>query len=419
MTDLLQQIQQLQYTDRSRAEALLLGFIQKNFPKLEVASVALRPQAVSLNSFNGFLTLRDNTRLFFKTHTEQDNQISEYYNARLLAEAGYPVIQPLYSSTSAGQHLLIYEVIDSPSVFDVAWAIEQNERLELLSELENAQQEADRTLLRIYRQTLQLQKADEDAEAPIHQLFIHRLIHGRLSRFYREDKVVNFPEGQITIKELFDKRWRINGQTYNETLKDIIDRISNHTLSLNNRDTEIPSIIGHGDAHNGNVFFHQIDNQYDMLYFDPAFAGRHHPLLDLAKPIFHNVFAMWMYYPEVQNEKLTISLIRQGDLWQLEYQYPLPAVRKAFLQSKLQYVLTPIVRELKARNWLQENWREYFKAALFCCPFLTLDLTDHTRFPAEISLLGFAMSVEMGSESYANKSLIDQILDELQNSLIS
>src|SRR5262245_48472243 len=136
--DLLQRIQALQFNDKTAAENLLLGFIRQTFP-LDVVAVELRPLAVSLNSFNGFLTLADGKRLFFKTHTEPDNVIGEYYNAATLAGAGYPVIQPLYSSTEAGKQLLIYEVIDSPSVFDVAWEIENHGKTEPgLVEAQNA-----------------------------------------------------------------------------------------------------------------------------------------------------------------------------------------------------------------------------------------------------------------------------------------
>ncbi|RMG83336.1 MAG: hypothetical protein D6712_13150, partial [Chloroflexi bacterium] len=69
--DILQQIQQMQFTDRSGAEALLLSFIRENFD-FDVVAIELRPQAISLNSFNGFMTLRDGQRYFFKTHTESD-----------------------------------------------------------------------------------------------------------------------------------------------------------------------------------------------------------------------------------------------------------------------------------------------------------------------------------------------------------
>jgi hypothetical protein len=401
--ELLQQIQTLQFSDRQKAEALLADFIRRMFP-LDVLRVELRPQAVSLNSFNGFLTLVDGGRLFFKTHTEQDNVIDEYYNARMLAEAGYHVIQPLYSSTEAGQHLLIYEVIDDPSVFDLAWAIEQGEDTVSLNALTAAQNRADDDLMRCYRESLADQSAEEAAQAPIHQLFYHRLTGGRLDRFYTGTDIA-LPDGVHKMDELRRVQWTINGQVYDETLGDLIDR----AIRLLHPAQAGPSIIGHGDAHNGNVFFrHQSEG---LLYFDPAFAGRHHPLLDLTKPLFHNIFAMWMYFPQVKQATTPISLLWEGQRVGVQYEYHLPPLRHMFLRSKVDRVLVPLVAALREQNRLRDDWRAYLKAALFCCPFLTLNLADGGRFPPEISLLGLAMAVEMGAESQGKRSLIDRTLD--------
>jgi hypothetical protein len=41
-----------------------------------------------------------------------------------------------------------------------------------------------------------------------------------------------------------------------------------------------------------------------------------------------------------------------------------------------------------------------------------MNLTDSQKFSPAISLLGLAMTVEMGGESVGKQSLIDQILDE-------
>src|SRR5690606_17980159 len=173
----LDRIQKLQFSDRPAAEALALSFIRA--PILpDAEQVELRPLAVSLNSFNGFVTLKKGRRLFFKTHTEPDNVIGEYYHAAALAEAGYPVLRPLYSSTEAGRQLLVYEVIDDPSVFDIAWAIETGDE-SLLDELTQAQNAADDQLMRIYEATLAAESAETHAQAPVHQLFYHRLAGGR------------------------------------------------------------------------------------------------------------------------------------------------------------------------------------------------------------------------------------------------
>jgi hypothetical protein len=413
MSDILQQIRDMQYTDKGGAEALLLTFIRENFP-LDVQSLMLTPLAVSLNSFNGFMTLADGSRRFFKTHTETDTVISEYYNAEMLAQAGYPVIQPIFKSTEPGKQLLVYEVIDDESVFDLAWRIENTGDETLLEALKAAQNQADDNLLKLYQSTLMAQSAENATKSPIHQLFYHRLIGGRLDRFYGENTYVNLPDGQHDMADVRQVKWVINGQEYKDSLNNIIDRAIRLLLPAQ---ADV-SIIGHGDAHNGNVFFRKHDNPPSLLYFDPAFAGRHHPLLDLTKPLFHNVFAMWMYFPQHKQQATTIILEKRDDVWYVDYDYYLPPVRRMFFESKVQRVLTPILRHLIEQGQLRHDWREYLKSSLFCCPLLTMNLTDSEKFPPEISLLGLVMAVEMGAESGGQRSLIDRTLDEVEAGLV-
>ncbi len=410
MGDTFQFIRHLQFEDKGRAEALLLIFMQETYP-FDVVKVELRPLAVSLNSFNGFMTLRDGTRLFFKTHTESDTLITEYYNADLLAEAGYPIIKPIYKSQEIGKQILIYDLIEDRSVFDIAWDIENGRPA---APIIPAQYEADRTLVELYAKTLTHQSLEEAAQAPIHQLFSHRLTAGRLDRFYGPMTRLILPQPEpnlIRMADVRQKHWVINGQRYDETLNDLIRQ----AVDLLNPEQAGPAIIGHGDAHNGNVFFHPNDTPLtgEMVYFDPAFAGRHHPLLDLTKPLFHNVFAMWMYYPQEMKERTPITLREEDDTWHVEYDYPLPPIRQYIFDSKIKAALRPTLLLLKERDMLREDWRRYLKAALFCCPFLTMNLTDDTRFPPQISLLGLAMSVEMGGESHDKRSIIDTWLDDV------
>ncbi|MCC6804036.1 MAG: hypothetical protein IT319_14235 [Anaerolineae bacterium] len=406
--DILQHIQALQFSDKTAAEALLLDFLRAHYP-FDAVAVELRPLAVSLNSFNGIMALADGRRLFFKTHIESDGVIDEYYHAALLAEAGYPVLSPIYASQESGKQLLVYEIITDPSVFDLAWAIETGAS-DALTELTAAQNHADDLLLRLYLRSLEWQTADAAAAAPIHQLFYHRLTGGRLARFY-DDTQIALPGGVEPMAAVRRVKWVINRQEYDQTLDDLIARAA----ALLNPAQAGASVIGHGDAHNGNLFFRGADA--DLMYFDPAFAGRHAPLLDLTKPLFHNVFAMWMYFPKAKAAQTPVSLKRQPDQWQIDYTYALHPVRDMFLRSKVERTLIPILLELKRRGWLRPDWRAYLKAALFCCPFLTMNLTDGDKFPPEISLLGLAMAVEMGTESAGQRSLIDRTLDDVEAAL--
>jgi len=409
MGDVLQRIQEAQFTDRLHAERMLVSLVRKLFP-LDVARAELRPLEVSLNSFNGFLTLGDGTQLFFKTHTESDTVIDEYYNAAMLAKAGYPVLQPIYSSTEVGRQFLVYELIVDPSVFDVAWAIECGDG-RAMGALSDAQHAGDRQIQHIYRNTLGWQAADAAANAPVHQLFWHRLAGGRLERFLHETRAIGLPDGNFPLALVRSAQWTINGQRYEESLDELIGS----AITLLNPAQPGPSVVGHGDAHNGNVFLRE--DLGTLLYFDPAFAGRHDPLLDLAKPLFHNVFASWMYFPAVKRNETSVQMRYQGGRFHVEHNYCLHPVRLMFLRSKIDNVLFPLLRELHRRGWLRPDWRRYLKAALLCCPLLTVNLADPLRMPPEISLLGLATTVEMGANSAGKRSLIDQALDDIQDRL--
>lgn len=402
----LYQIQTLQFTDVEAANERLKNFLNAELP-FQVKSVSIRPLAVSLNSINGVLTAEDGKKLFFKTHVEPQSIINEYYNSSILADAGYPVIQPIFSSTEWGKQLLIYEFFEAPSLFNVAREIETGKRGGAES-IVARQQKADEELWKIYQNTLQPLEAEAHAPAPIHQLFYHRLTGGRFSNFY-EGKEITLPGCSLNFDKLAGMKWRVNGIEFKDTLGEIVQRA---IALLNPSRSDTPSVIGHGDAHNGNVFVDE--NRPELIYFDPAFAGRHSPFLDLTKPLFHNVFAIWMYFPNEVASTLSAKLEIQGDVLVVEHDFVPSEMRVEFLRSKLQRVLKPLLGELKSRGWLSDDWRDYLKLALFCCPFLTMNLSDRQKFPPGIGLLGLALSVEMGSTSASDsQSLIDAELDAI------
>lgn len=384
----LRQIQALQFTDKPAAEALLLAFVRETFPDLMAFHVELRPLAVSLNSFNGFLTLSDGRRLFFKSHVEPGSVVSEYYNSDLLAEAGYPILKPIRASTDYGRQVLIYDVIESPSVFDVARALERGERDDLHA-LAAAQHAADDTLLQIYLNTLQWQVDSDAANAPIHQLFHHRLAGSRYQEFYA-GKPFTLPNGETLLwEDILERRWVINGTAFERTLGEALGDARRLLTPAKHG----WSVVGHGDAHNGNVFF----TAEGLLYFDPAFGGPHSPLLDLAKPLFHNTAATWMYHPAEVGAALTITLHDDGQTLTIEHDYRPSLIRGMFKQSKIERVYLPLVDHL---TQIDKTPRAYYddllSAALLCCPLLTMNLADRAKFSPEVALLGLSYVVQVG-----------------------
>jgi hypothetical protein len=400
--DLLLEIQRLQFSDRRAAETLLVPFLRDTFP-LDVVDVTLRPLAVSLNSFNGYVQLADGTKLFFKTHIETDSVIDEFYNADLLARAGYHVLQPLYVSRGAGRQILIYPIMECPSVFDVAWSIDTGDAPYDVH-LAAAQAHTDQRLFALYEATLTQQEAGQAARAPIHQLFYHRLTGGRFDRFYGEGTAIRWQGKAIPMVEVRRVRWEINGRRYADSLDDLVTR----AIRLLDPHQAGVSVVGHGDAHNGNVFY--CPDADELMYFDPAFAGLHDPLLDLTKPLFHNVFAMWMYHAAWFDARLAVTLDQEGDRWIVRHDHQLTPIREMFLESKLSHVLTPLIQLLRDRGWLRDDWKAYLKSALMCCPLLTMNLADGERFPEKIALLGLSYAIEMGGSADRVMNPIDAAL---------
>lgn len=375
----LAEIRALQFTNLEQANTRLLAFFRTKLP-FEVTAIQIRPLAVSLNSVNGFLDL-GKQRLFFKAHIESQVAGREYYNTEVLADAGYPILKPVLKATeSAAQHVMLYDIVASPTMFDACRAVELGQATNA-DHLIKAQQNSDCHLLSLYKKSLTWATAEEHAKSPIHQLFYHRLTGGRLADFYL---------GKPVYERLARLHWTINGVEYPHTLEELIAR----AIDQLNPAKPGAVVAGHGDAHNGNVFY--LEAQQDLLYFDPAFAGHHSPLLDLVKPLYHNVHAQWMYFPEETAAQLNLTMSITDGRARVEHNFPINPIRQATHDSKTCLVLRPLLRILEERSWLAPDWKEYMQSALMCCPLLTMNLCDEVKFPANVSLLGFAHAVVMG-----------------------
>ncbi|MFN8658783.1 MAG: phosphotransferase [Candidatus Obscuribacterales bacterium] len=417
-------IQKLQFADRGAAELALLALLQKS-EDAAITRVELRPKPESLNSINGFVTFGESERYFFKMHVEENERLDEYYNAKALADAGYPVVTAKQITHRPGKQLVLYEIIEFATLFDVAKATE-DELLQLRGahEASNfdamvaAQNQLDEITSSIYARTLKQTPETDDRRAPIHQLFSHRLAEdGRLRLFYRGKTMKTEAGTQVDFDELANMHWVINGVRYGETLNEIIER-----AQIQLAPAAGPSVVGHGDAHNGNVFFDAADNR--LLLFDPAFAGRHHPLLDLTKPLFHNVFARWMYYPDEVDKEFTLGMVMDKDIIEITHNFEISSLREAFLESKLKHVLRPTLELLQAQGMLRGDWQTYLRSSLFCCPFLTVnhfapykaDGTLSERYSFGVRMLGLSMAVELGSGSCEGSNSMTSRLDRILES---
>ena len=419
MDNILVKLKSLQFSDKVSAETRLLDFMKQSIDP-EICKVILNPKPESLNSLNGFAEFSNGERYFFKTHTEEEDRTPAYYNATILGNAGYPVVVPKQVRTKPGQQIAFYEIISYPTLFDLVKSQEDLElagastpKTEKMIESQNA---LDRKIFQVYKKTLKSIRPKENSAAPIHQLFFNRLSDGgRVDLFYF-GKELALPCGNIPYEQLSELKWRINGIEYSESIEQIIRK----SKILLDPDVESRAIVGHGDAHNGNVFVDE--SSWSYYYFDPAFAGTHNPFLDMAKPLFHNVFARWMYFPgQVDSEFEAKCRIDNGTIV-VESDYKPSKVSQAFLDSKACNVLLPLISYLREIDMIQENWQDYLRSALFCCPFLTVNLAAESnpngalaeKYSPKIKLLGLCMAVMMGSRPVDGSDMLSSALDSAE-----
>lgn len=395
--------------DVASAEAIITGIIREVF-HLEVASLVLSKDRYSLNSLNGLVRLLTGEELFFKFHHEEAVEVTleEFYRGEVLEAVGYPIDMPVLVSREVGKQLLLYRRRTGPRFSDVCDRLEEKSGDELEVAL-SAQRHLDEMTHALYVKTLHDASAAEVAAEPINQLFFHRLasstergtLGARARRFFfgREFRL---PGATLEADALRSAKWVINGIEYQDSIGELLDRslrvLEPHSLA------GFGAVVAHGDAHNANVWFEaNHDGPARLVFFDPAFAGKHIcALIADAKATFHNIFAhpCWLYNPSAVAERFKVEATFKRGAIEIHTDWDLTALRAAFLDIKASSLWAPLLLRLRGRGLLGDNWRETLRAALFCCPTLVMDLCaggagGHTP---ESSALGLAVAVMVGSE---------------------
>ena len=371
-----------------------------------VVDVHINSDVYSLNSVNGFADLADGCPVFFKFHQEDGEEagVAEYYNAQVLDAAGYPVDRPLAASQAPGRQVLVYRRRDDRRLSDVCADLERTPDPALQARVVAAQTALDDTNATIALDTLHAARREAIAAEPIHQLFHRRLadpdapgtLGARAKSFYVDGRF-DFDRWSGDWAAIADLTWRIDGRDYPVTLRQAFTR----ALSRLNPARLGPgtAVTAHGDAHNANVWF-QTDAADDRLVlFDPAFAGRHIPvLLADVKATFHNIFAhpFWLYDPAEATQRHHATVRRVGDALEVETDWTLSPLRRTFLEIKARRFWHPLLTRLKADGALPPDWEQTVRAALFACPTLVMDLTAAGRsaHTTTSSAIGLAVAIQ-------------------------
>jgi Ser/Thr protein kinase RdoA (MazF antagonist) len=396
------------------AAATIKTLIEQNFG-IVVSAIEINRDQFSLNSVNGFVTVADQGEFFFKFHHEEDEEetVEELYRGEMLLQAGYPVDVPIYAEKSIGRQILLYRRRNDVRFFDLCKELDQKDR-PAIDEAIEAQCRLDQLSEEIYRATLHPTNIDAVAGEAINQLFFHRLtdqaslaangaaigLGGRARRFFW-DRRFEFPGVTLDAEVLRDATWEINGVRSSATIGALLERSADllnpaHLAGFG-------GVTAHGDAHNANVWWVKNDARHELVFFDPAFAGVDVPaLIAEIKATFHNILAhpYWLYHPEIAQNTFRAQAHYADGIISVEHDWALSSLREHFLTVKLEMLWLPLLRLLRERKLLTEDWFETLRCALFCCPTLVMDLCAHGTggHNPTSSLIGLATAVRVGAE---------------------
>lgn len=408
--------------DDGRAEPLLAALLADLF-KIEAHNVAINRDQYSLNSLNGFFDTADGA-FFFKFHQEEgEEQMSgEYYRADILARAGLPVDQAVYTSTLPGEQILVYRRRTDPRFSDVLRAFDLADGAERGGAVGAEATLSDR-VIEVYRQSLHPITPAEAQSEPIHRLFFERLIDpatgaypgGRLKSFY-VDQSFEFPGVTLSWDIFAAARVSVNGIAYRHSIGELFELA--HRRLNPARLADAGGVVAHGDAHNANVWFVAGQGGPSLSFFDPAFAGEHVPtLLAEVKTTFHNIIAhpLWLYDPEQAAELYTATATYGDGTLAIDTDWALSPVREDLLRVKAERAWRPLLQSLADRHLLPADWRQVIRLGLFLCPTLVMNLRAGAgRHNPISSAIGFANAVRVGSEPSAGADFITAFLDTIE-----
>ncbi|KAI1190323.1 hypothetical protein F5B17DRAFT_387613 [Nemania serpens] len=225
--------------------------------------------------------------------------------------------------------------------------------------------------LRAYRSSLSLQM-----DAPVPRQNIQRLFHDRLvgdrrlNEFYGQGMAL--AGEKFSLEELLSLRWLINGQSY-PPLREAFDEARKIVAPDSVQMLSCPTVFGLGDSHGDNVMFRPLNENggtSKVIFVDYEVAGFHPVMLDLAKPLYYDVFYETLYRkltPENARRALKYRACKATSTIVLDLPPMADSLSQAILDIKLRYLVKPLCDEIQKKGGNLEDHLPVLCNALFLC----------------------------------------------------
>ncbi|OTB01260.1 hypothetical protein M426DRAFT_14699 [Hypoxylon sp. CI-4A] len=227
--------------------------------------------------------------------------------------------------------------------------------------------------LRAYRMSFgNPQKLARDpAELPINRFFYSRVSnHSRFHELYGD--VFRTDKYSIPMKTFLELDWEINGVQYPSLTKlfqeaaKVVDPSSHYMQSC-------PRVFGLGDAHGGNIMISGQASSNDnrrIMFIDYEIAAFHPVLLDLAKPLYNDVFFNTLYTDILRDTSAIDYEIRDNKII-VALESPADELTTTIMAVKREYFLDPLQEFMKNSGVNLNDYAPLLAKALFLCATLT------------------------------------------------
>ena len=190
-----------------------------------------------------------------------------------------------------GHEWILYEHVHGRLMNEVLLDIRDDKALNGFFDLER-QKEA--SLSSLYYRSVSFIDYKGYIESMANRLFYKRLV----GNFYKEF----YERGSDNISSLFDRVMIVNNKRLPLTINQIIDNIKRKYHDAEYSSNKIRSIVGHGDAHHGNIIV-----EGDIWFIDNEYADITTPFMELAKPYYNDFLGdLFFHQHELLNEYFKI-----------------------------------------------------------------------------------------------------------------
>ncbi|KAI1153501.1 hypothetical protein F4825DRAFT_474195 [Nemania diffusa] len=233
--------------------------------------------------------------------------------------------------------------------------------------------------LRVHRSSLCLKPSVPAPRQNIQRFFHDRLVDDRRMReFY--GRGVELAGERYSLDKLLSFRWVINGRHY-APLRQAFDEAKGMLAPNSVQMLSCPTVFGGGDSHGGNVMLCPSGAKggtSEVLFIDNETAGVHPIMLDLAKPLFVDVFFESLYYhrlPENIDGALKCHVDQDTNTVVVDFKPKRDPLSQAILDIKLQYLIKPLSDQVEDL----EQHVPLLTAALFACCTVAANCSENEQ----------------------------------------